>query len=419
MNLKASIVVIGDEILIGQITDTNSSMIARRLGEEGIVLRRITAIGDNADEIRSTLLKELDNSDIVVTTGGLGPTRDDITKAVIADISGSKGYVSHADQMEVIRRLLHSRGLEVLDVNRAQADVPDRCEVIVNRLGTAPILVTRTPQGHVMYNMPGVPFETEAALADVCRDIHEHFGSSPITHLNIMTYGLPESALADRISAWEDSLAADGIHLAYLPNVLTGVKLRLSVYGDADADAKLEAAASGLKGLIGEYIYAFREDTLENRLGEVLKEKGLTLAVAESCTGGEISHLVTSVPGSSAYYLGSVTSYAVPVKESLLGVAPEIIEHHGVVSAETAAAMAVGVHRALKSDCALATTGFAGPGGGNDRYPEGTVWVGAYVDGKVSTRMFSYRSNRLQNIRRFASSAIYFLLQQLTGGKMY
>ena len=415
----ASICTIGDEILIGQIVDTNSSEISRELGNLGIKVNRMISIGDNHDEIISTLSKELTDNEIVITTGGLGPTKDDITKAALAELSGSTCYVENEAQLAKVHEILHARGLDVLDINRQQAMVPDTCEVILNKWGTAPIMVFRFPAerfGHAatLYSMPGVPFETTNALPDVIDDIRTHNDVTSICHKTVMTYGMAESALSKKIEAWEDALPED-IHLAYLPNPLTGVRLRLSIYGGdrEDEQKRIDAEIAKLKAILGDLIYSECDDTLENAIGRILKKTGKTLSAAESCTGGEISHLITTVPGSSSYYLGSVTSYAIPVKENVLGVTPLLILEHGVVSSEVAAAMADGVRRLTGSDYSVATTGFAGPGGGDERYPEGTVWVGVATPDGIYTKMFQYHNDRKRNIERFAASALYFLLQHL------
>ncbi len=412
----ASICTIGDEILIGQIVDTNSSGIAKALNNIGIQVSDMHSVGDLHDEITGTLTSLLEGHNIVITTGGLGPTKDDITKAALAEISGSTSYVLHEGQDKEMRRILHSRGLDVLDSNLQQSMVPDTCEVIVNHYGTAPIMVFRFDEsrfGHpaVLYSMPGVPFETMNALPDVLEDIRKHFRTESIYHRNIMTYGLAESALSKKIEAWETSLPSD-MHLAYLPSTLTGVRLRLSIYGgDRETqEMRIDKQIEVLRAIIGEYIYSDTDDTLENALGKLLKASGKTLSAAESCTGGEISHLITTVAGSSSYYLGSVTSYAIPVKEKVLGVPHETIEKHGVVSAEVAAAMASGVKALTGSDFAVATTGLAGPGGGDGVYPDGTVFVGvADSKGGVHTKMFQYNNDRKRNIERFAASALHFL----------
>lgn len=407
----ASICTIGDEILIGQIIDTNSSGISRELGAAGIRVTSMSSIGDDRDIIVSTLHKELENNDIVISTGGLGPTKDDITKAALAKLSGSTGYVEHSGQMEVVYRILHSRGLEVLDINRAQAMVPDTCEVIVNKLGTAPVMVFRFDSsrfGHpaTLYSLPGVPHEAMGAVPDVVADIKCHYKLDDITHRNIMVYGMAESALSKLIEDWEDSLP-DDMHLAYLPNLLTGVRLRLSVYGgDAAKNAeRMEERLASLKELLGDMVYSDSDDTLQDTIGRLLRGSGRTLSVAESCTGGEIAHLITTVPGASEYFLGSVTSYSPDVKTAVLGVPAETIRDCGIVSSRVAAAMAEGVRRLTGSTYAAATTGWA-DSYGDEFEPAGTVWVGVAGPEGTRTARFNYKNDRKRNIERFAASAL-------------
>lgn len=410
----ASIVTIGDEILIGQVLDTNSKHLALALEEIGIHVNCMLSIGDNADEIATTLSRELAQNDIVITTGGLGPTKDDITKGVLARLTGSKGLVRHPGQLEKVHSILKSRGLDVLPINLAQADVPDTAEVIVNQLGTAPIMIFRNVNGGgTLYSLPGVPHEAVGAIPEVLEDITKHQQLSSILHRNVMVYGMAESALSELIAPWEDALPQQ-MHLAYLPNPLTGIRLRLSCYGGDSEQQKehMEAEIQKLKAILGDLVYADSDSNLETEVGRLLKEHGLTLSAAESCTGGEIAHLITSVAGSSAYFLGSVTSYAIAVKESVLGVPAQIIEEHGVVSSEVVAAMAEGVRILTGSDYSVATTGLAGPGG-DEFNPVGTVWVGVATPKGTKTVKYCYKNDRKRNIERFAASALNFLRLQI------
>lgn len=415
----ASICTIGDEILIGQITDTNSAHISRALNSLGIRVSRMVSIGDDHNVIIESLKKELLENEIVITTGGLGPTKDDITKNALAELSESRSYKTDERQLEIIHRILSARGLDVLDINRAQADVPENCDVIPNRLGTAPVMVFRFPEsrfGHkaTLYSLPGVPFEALGALEDILNDIKEHNSLSDIYHRTVMTYGIAESALAKKIADWEDNLPED-MHLAYLPNALTGVRLRLSIYGGskAEQESRIESELKGLKAILGDIIYSEKDDTLESAVGDLLKAYGKTLSTAESCTGGMISSLITSVPGSSEYFLGSVTSYANGVKENVLGVPAEIIAEHGAVSSECVAAMAEGVRRITSSDYSVATSGIAGPGGGSEEKPVGTVWIGVSSDNGTETFRLKFNSDRKRNIERFSSSALHILLNKI------
>ena len=409
--IEASICTIGDEILIGQIVDTNSAAIARSLEEIGIKVGRTLSIGDDRGEIIGNLENELRISNIVVSTGGLGPTKEDITKSALAEMSGSDAYVENPVQMEIIHDILRSRGLDILDINKAQALVPDTCEVIPNRLGTAPIMVFRFPEerfGHpaTLYSLPGVPFEAIGALPDVIEDIKNHNSLTDIFHKCVMVAGLAESALSKLIEPWEDSLPED-MHLAYLPNQRTGVRLRLSIYGGnkEDEEKRIDERFAALEPILGDKIYSYSDDTLQNAVGALLRGTGKTLSAAESCTGGMISSLITSVPGASEYYLGSVTSYAVAVKESVLGVGHDVVETCGVVSSEVAAAMAEGVRKLTGSTYSVATTGLAGPAG-DERNPVGTVWIGVSGPHGTTTVRRVYKNDRKRNIERFTSAAL-------------
>ena len=406
----ASICTIGDEILIGQIVDTNSSRIAAALNALGIKVVRMLSIADDTDAIISGLTAQLTDCDIVICTGGLGPTKDDITKPALLSLSGSSEWVEFKEQTAVNYQILHSRGLDMLPSNRQQSMVPDHCDPILNKRGTAPIMAfhfDETKFGHkaALFSMPGVPFETEAAIPDVLEDIRKHFSLNDIYHHTLMTYGLAESALAEKLADWEDALP-QGLHLAYLPNPLTGVRLRLSSFtGDKE---RLEAEADKMKAILGDLVYSDCDDTLESAIGKLLRGSGCTLSAAESCTGGEISHLITTIPGSSEYYLGSVTSYAAEVKCKVLGVKKETIDTEGIVSSAVAAAMAEGVRRLTGSTYSVATTGWA-DAYGDEHEPAGTVWIGVSGPNGTVTERKQYRNDRKRNIERFAASALDLL----------
>ena len=407
--IQASVCTIGDEILIGQVVDTNSSRIARALGEAGIPVRSMLSVGDSREAILDALRRELSKSSIVITTGGLGPTKDDITKDVLGELSGSTRMVENPQQREIMEQILSSRGLQVLESNRRQAWVPERCEVIPNMLGTAPIMSFTADNGSVLYALPGVPHEATGALPDVLEHIRRRFAINDICHRNVMVYGLAESALSELIAPWEDALPPE-IHLAYLPDPLKGIRLRLSIYSGTSAkeNALIDSELDKLKSILGNRIYSDADDTLEATVGRIFKENGLTLAAAESCTGGEIAHLLTTVSGASEYFLGSVTSYAIKVKEQVLGVPAETIEKFGVVSEDVAIAMAKGVRRLLGSDYSVATTGLAGAEG-DGRNPGGTVWIAVAGPNGEKAQKFSYHNDRKRNIQRFAATALDFL----------
>lgn len=415
----ASICTIGDEILIGQIVDTNSAHISRALNDLGIRVSEMVSTGDRLADIISTLENGLRKNDIVIVTGGLGPTKDDITKKALAMLSEAECWKRDPEQLEIIHRILSARGLDVLEINLAQADVPDTCTVIPNRLGTAPIMAFDFPEerfGHkaTLYSLPGVPFEAIGALNDVMTDIKAKFSVSDIYHKTVMTFGIAESALSEMISEWEDNLPED-MHLAYLPNPLTGVRLRLSIYGGERQaqEERIKERLEALKGILGDAMYSDEDDTLETCIGKLLKGTGRTISTAESCTGGSIASLLTSVAGSSEYFLGSVVSYANSVKAGVLGVDEKIIEEHGAVSSECVAAMAEGVRKLTGSDFSIATSGIAGPGGGSDAKPVGLVWIG--VSSQKSTETFSmvFKGDRKRNIERFAANALNILRKKL------
>ena len=412
---QASICTIGDEILIGQITDTNSAHISKALNSLGIKVTRMISIGDDHNDIIESLSEELKRNDIVVVTGGLGPTKDDITKKALSDLSRATGTKTDATQLQIIHDILSSRGLDILDINRAQADVPDTCEVIPNRLGTAPIMVFRFDEnrfGHksTLYSLPGVPFEALGALNDILDDIKASYGIASIYHKTVMTYGMAESALSKLIEPWENSLPSE-IHLAYLPNPLTGVRLRFSLYGIAaeEAEVMVEKEIAALRTLLGDVIWSEEDDRFETYIGRMLTESGKTISCAESCTGGLISELFTSVPGSSGYFLGSVTSYANSVKTGILGVCEETIAKYGAVSSECVKEMAEGIRRITGSDFSVATSGIAGPGGGSPEKPVGLVWIAVSSENGTETFSHTYKNDRRRNIERFAASALNHL----------
>ncbi len=416
---QASICTIGDEILIGQVIDTNSSHISQALNSLGIKVNHMVSIGDDHDTIISSLDAELSKNDIVIVTGGLGPTKDDITKKALAELSKADSWKTDERQLEIIRRILSARGIAALDINLAQASVPETCEVIPNKLGTAPVMAFRFDEsryGHsaTLYSLPGVPFEAIGALPDILEDIKKHYQVSDIHHKTVMTYGIPESVLSKMLDEWEDNLPED-IHLAYLPDPIKGVRLRLSIYGGSrqEEEARIEAELTKLRPILGDALYSEQDDTLQEFIGRMLSAAGKTVSAAESCTGGTISALFTAVPGSSEYYLGSVTSYANSVKTGVLGVDPEIIEKYGAVSSECVAQMAEGVRRLTGSDFSVATSGIAGPGGGSDTKPVGLVWIGVSSQMGTETLKMVYKGDRKRNMERFAASALDTLRKKI------
>ncbi len=414
--VTASVCTIGDEILIGQIVDTNSAGIAGALQSKGIKVNHMVSIGDNHPQIISQLTNELKYNDIVIVTGGLGPTKDDITKKALAELCGCADYVEYTAQSEINRQILASRGLDMLKSNVEQSVVPACCEVIPNKMGTAPIMVFPMDGNKRIYSLPGVPSEAMGALPDVLLDIDKHYKTESIYHRTIMTYGLAESALAELIAPWEDSLP-EYIHLAYLPNPSTGVRLRLSSYGiDRDAaESEFGARIEALKPYLGDNLYSLQDDTIQAVIGRLLKGTGKTVSAAESCTGGCISHLLTTVSGSSEYYLGSVTSYAIPVKTAVLGVKQADIDKYGVVSSQVAEQMADGVRKLTGSTYSVSTTGLAE--GGDERNPAGTVWIGISGPKGILTYRYMFNNDRVTNIYRFTSTALDLLRRYIINDK--
>jgi nicotinamide-nucleotide amidase len=305
-------------------------------------------------------------------------------------------------------------------LNRAQASVPNSCKVIPNEVGTAPCMEFEIPEsryGHkaVIYSLPGVPFETEIALPKVMDSIKGHFQLQKIFHKTICTFGIPESTLAQQIEQWEDNLP-DNLHLAYLPNPLLGVRLRLSIYGTSEEEglAKLSENEATLKQMLGDAIYGEGETSLQETIGKTLKERGMTIGVAESCTGGFLASLFTSLAGASEYFYGGIVSYDNSVKMNILGVSKEVLDTYGAVSQECAEQMAAGAKKALGTDYAIATTGIAGPGGGTPEKPVGTVWIAVATPDGVISKKFAFNSTRRNiNIERFAANALNMMRLQL------
>lgn len=410
--MRLSIIVIGDEILIGQVTDTNSGAVARMFGPMGWTVRNIYTIGDGYDEIFETVNRAMDESDLVITTGGLGPTKDDITKGVMTDIFG--GELIHDPAVtENIHEVFSKRGLKMNPLTEAQAMVPSSCRVVQNRFGTAPVMWFERG-GKVLVSMPGVPFETEGMLPEVARLVKERFhADETLLHHSLMVAGITESALAQHLADFEDSLG-QGLHLAYLPTP-GRIRLRLDGRGTdgSGIELRFDEAVNRLKSRLGDLMIYDGDATAAEILLRKLADRKLTVATAESCTGGNIAHRLTSIPGSSESFLGGVVSYANEVKSGVLGVNPADIEAHGAVSREVVEQMAVGACRATGAICSMATSGIAGPGGGSDEKPVGTVWMAWAVDGHVESRVFHFPGNRSRVIDRATTEALLGLLAMI------
>ncbi|MGZ3754160.1 MAG: competence/damage-inducible protein A [Mucilaginibacter sp.] len=406
--MLAEIITIGDEILIGQIVDTNSAWMAQQLNAAGIRVKQISSVSDNREHILRAFAEAAERVDVVFITGGLGPTKDDITKKTIAEYFGV-GMVENEEALANVQRIFEKYKRPLLEVNRLQAHVPENCEVIINKNGTAPGMWFNEG-GKVYVSMPGVPFEMMYMMEEqVIPKIKALFKLPVIIHKTILTVGEGESFLADRIADIEDSLP-DYIKLAYLPK-LGQVRLRLSAYGDNETLLRSEVNeyAAKLIERIGSVVVAEEDIPVEKAILNFMTENGLTLSVAESCTGGYISHLITQHAGSSEVFFGGAISYSYELKESVLGVKHETLWQHGAVSEETVTEMVEGALINFKSDYAIAVTGVAGPGGGSPDKPVGTVWIGVGSVHKKIIKKFTFGNRRQQNIERSATMAFSML----------
>lgn len=406
--MKAEIITIGDEILIGQIVDTNSAWMGQQLNLYGIEVFQVTSVHDDHDHILKALAGAEENADLVLITGGLGPTKDDITKKCLCEYFETE-LVFHPEVLEHVQSLLSSRNVIINKLNRDQALLPANCTILHNSAGTASGMWFER-NGTIFISMPGVPFEMEAIMTEEVFPRLTTLGiTQSIVHKTVLTIGLPESMLAEKIEKWESALP-DFIRLAYLPSPLM-VKLRLSGYGTnrATLETEIEKQVEELLTIIPKYIFGFDEDNLALVVGRMLVKSAKSLAVAESCTGGNIAHFITSNPGSSDYFKGGVVAYSNEIKTKLLNVPSEIIETYGAVSQQVAEAMAVGTQFALNADYSVATTGIAGPGGGTDEKPIGIVWVAVAGPSGVKSEKYIFRHNRERNIIRATQTALNLL----------
>lgn len=410
--MKAEIITIGDEILIGQIVDTNSAWIAEQCNLNGIEIYQITSVHDDHNHIIEALHKAEEKVDLVIITGGLGPTKDDITKNTLCEYFNAK-LVFHEPTFEHIKNRFEKRNIDINKLNRDQALVPENCTVLFNKTGTAPGMWFER-NDTIFVSVPGVPFEMMYLVENELFPRLVNSGKTrAIYHKTVLTQGIPESMLAMKIEHWENALPAN-VKLAYLPSPMA-VRLRLSAKGNnkPELEKLVEAEVIKLQQIIPENIYGYNQETMAEVIGRVLQQNGKTLAVAESCTGGFISHLITAVAGCSAYYKGSVTAYSNEIKEKILGVKTESIFEHGAVSEQVAKEMAIGVKTVLNTDFAVATTGIAGPDGGSEEKPVGTVWIAVAGENSVYAQKFVFGNNRERNIIRSGQTALQLLRNQI------
>jgi nicotinamide-nucleotide amidase len=409
--MLAEIITIGDEILIGQIVDTNSAFIAQKLNTIGIQVKQISSVSDDSQHILNALAEAHQRADVILITGGLGPTKDDITKKTLAEYFGV-GLTENKDALQNVERIFKRlRGVSepLLEVNRQQALVPENCEVILNANGTAPGMWFNH-EGTVYVSMPGVPHEMMYMMEDsVIPKLKATYSLPFIIHKTILTVGEGESYLAEKIADIESDLPSY-IKLAYLPK-LGQVRLRLSGYGEDEVLLKneVESFAGRIIERVGRSVIAQEDIALEKAILNYMAEKELTLSTAESCTGGYIAHLITQHAGSSKVFFGGAVSYSYELKESILGVKNETLWQYGAVSQETVTEMVEGALLNFKSDYAVAVTGIAGPDGGTSEKPVGTVWIGVANAKKTITKKFLFGSKRMQNIERTAIAALNML----------
>jgi nicotinamide-nucleotide amidase len=406
--MLAEIITIGDEILIGQIVDTNSAWMAQQLNNAGIRVKQISSVADDKQHILTALAEAAERADLILITGGLGPTKDDITKNTLAEYFGV-GMVENESALNNVLRIFEKYHRPMLEINRLQALVPANCEVIVNKNGTAPGMWFNV-DGKIYVSMPGVPFEMMYMMEEeVIPKLKASFKLPFIVHKTILTVGEGESYLSERIADIEDSLPVH-IKLAYLPK-LGQVRLRLSGQGadEAALTHEIDKYATKIIERVGAFVIAAEDIPLEKAILNYMAQKGLTLSVAESCTGGYISHLFTQHAGSSKVFFGGAISYSYELKESILGVKSDTLWQHGAVSEETVVEMVEGALLNFKSDFAIAVTGIAGPDGGMPDKPVGTVWIAVACAQKTVRKKFTFGSKRQQNIERSATSALFML----------
>ncbi len=413
--MNAQIITIGDEILIGQIVDTNSAWIAKELNKIGICVSKTISIGDDASEIQQTITEALHSSNIVIITGGLGPTNDDITKNVLCRIFNSELVLNNC-VLDNIKFLLKQRNIPLNENNRSQALVPDKAKVLNNSIGTAPGLMFEMNE-KILFSLPGVPYEMKHIFSEhVLLLLQNKYHLLSNFHKTILTAGLPESVLSEKIQEWENSIPKT-IKLAYLPS--TGfIRLRLSKNNADKSDIEtINFLVEKLKTIIPENIIATEDIRLEEVLGNLLKQNNKTISTAESCTGGKIASLITGIPGSSAYFKGSIIAYSNEIKVKELSVNPETLQIYGAVSEQTVIEMAENIRKKFNTDYSVAVSGIAGPDGGSEQKPVGTIWIAVSNTEKTITKNLLFPFDRITNIERTANTALLLLINYIRHGR--
>lgn len=413
--MKYIIIAIGDELLAGQVTDTNSGAIARMLEPAGWELMRVEVIADTADALEQTLMRALNDAQVVLTTGGLGPTKDDQTKQTLCRLFGAR-LVENPEVLENVKRVIETRSLKLNELTALQAMVPDNARIIQNEVGTAPLLWFERPDNRVVVCMPGVPFETLQMMERRVKPaLLERFpAKETLVRHTIVAFNISESKLAQGLEQWENSLPPFA-HLAYLPKPGV-VRLRLDGHGSEAIIPEMERLRNELIDLVPQgHLLATEDVTPERRLLQLLRERGLTVSTAESCTGGTIASRICSVPGASEAFRGGVVAYSNELKTAALGVNPADIAAKGAVSADVVEQMALGAIRLTGSDIAVATSGIAGPGGGTEEKPVGTVWMAVASPRGVRSMCYHFPGTRDRVIDRAATAAILDIIRELLG----
>ncbi len=412
--MQAEIISIGDELLVGQTVNTNATWMGEQLNKDGIRVYRATSIADEHGEIIKALDEASKRSQLILITGGLGPTKDDVTKYALCDYFQTE-LVMNEEVLQRVTEMFSARNLPMLEVNLKQAELPASCNVIPNLRGTASGMWFEK-DGVVFVSMPGVPFEMEHLMENVLLEkFRNHFHRPAILHRTILTIGVGESFLAKQIEAWENSLEEHKIALAYLPSPGM-VKLRMSAYDVKDKNFVqqiMNRKEAELHTLIQEHVYGFEKDTLQSVVGNLLRETKATLTMAESCTGGSIAQLITSVPRASEYFPGSFVTYTEQQKTSVLGVEQDIIEKYNVVSSQVAEAMATGAREKMNTTWAISTTGIAGPTGGTSEIPVGMIWIGIAGPFGVKSFRFQFGKKREINILLASNAALNLLRKEI------
>lgn len=410
--MRAEIISIGDELLLGQTINTNAAWMGRALHEAGISLQQVITITDNREHILSALKECTERADVVLVTGGLGPTRDDITKETLCSFFNTK-LVRNEDVLAAIREYFSEKGIPVLPANEEQADLPEKADILHNPRGTA-MGMWFEEYNKVVVSMPGVPHEMEGMMREhVLPRLRKRFGNGGFYYEVVQTIGVGESRIAHSIKDWEDRIRAEGLSLAYLP---TSGMVRLRVSGPIEMKDNVSREAARLEEILGDIVFARGDKGIAEVLGAMLRERKMTLSVAESCTGGYLSEMITAIPGSSDYFLGGVVSYHRSLKSDVLGVDDAVIDSETAVCEKVAVQMAEGVRKLTGADVALSTTGIAGPDGGTAENPVGTVWIGISSASGSRAERFTFGRNRLRNIRVASLFALNMLRKHMVTG---